>query len=141
VLNDRNLARGLFIMAISLAFGLTALRYPIGDLARAGAGLFPLLVSSLLFLVGVATVVRSRFTEGAPLEFNVKNIGVILGSLGGFALFTLWLNMVFGIVFLVFCSTLAGKKYSWVRNVKVSVGLIAVAYAFQKGLGLNLPLF
>lgn len=28
-------------MAIALAFGLTALRYPIGDLGRAGAGLFP----------------------------------------------------------------------------------------------------
>jgi hypothetical protein len=138
---DRNLARGLFLVAISLAFGLTALRYPIGDLARAGPGLFPLMVSGLLLMVGIATVVRSRFVAGERLDFNVKNIGLILGSLCGFGVLTLLLNMVFGIVFLVFCSTLAGKKYSWVRNVKVSIGLIAVAYAFQKGLGLNLPLF
>ena len=138
---DRNLARGLFIMAISLAFGLTSLRYPIGDLARAGAGLFPLMISSLLFLVGLSTVVRSRFIEKQPLEFNYRNIALVLGSLCGFGVLTLLLNMVFGIIFLVFCSTFAGKTYSWVRNVKVSLALIAVAYAFQKGLGLNLPLF
>ena len=29
-------------MAISLAFGLTSLRYPIGEFSRAGPGLFPL---------------------------------------------------------------------------------------------------
>ena len=58
-MNDRNLARGLFLIVISLAFGLQALRYPIGQFGRAGAGLFPLMVSSLLFLIGLITVVRS----------------------------------------------------------------------------------
>lgn len=138
---DRNLARGLFLVALSLAFGLTAMRYPIGDLARAGPGLFPMMVSGLLLAVGIATVVRSRFVQKEPLEYNFKNIGLILGSLVGFAVVTLLTNMVFGIIFLVFCSTAAGTTYSWVRNVKVALGLIAVAYAFQKGLGLNLPLF
>ena len=60
-MNDRNLVRGLFLIAISLAFGLEALRYPIGNFSRAGAGLFPWIVSGLLFLIGIITVVRSRF--------------------------------------------------------------------------------
>ena len=37
-------------MAISLAFGLQSLRYPIGALSRAGPGLFPFMVSCLLNL-------------------------------------------------------------------------------------------
>jgi hypothetical protein len=140
-MNDRNLVRGLFLMAISLAFGLQALRYPIGQFSRAGAGLFPLMVSSLLFLIGLITVVRSRFDERVHLTFNLKNIALVLGSLCGFAVVSQHLNMIAGIVFMVFCSALAGTSYSVMRNLKISAGLIAVAFAFQKLLGFNLPLY
>ena len=128
-------------MAIALAFGLTALRYPIGDLSRAGPGLFPVMVSSLLLLIGVSTVVRSFFVEPVRLDLHFKNIALILGSLCGFALISMYLDMVAGIVFMVFCSDFAGSSNSWVLNVKISAGLIAMAFALQKLLGLNLPLF
>lgn len=127
-------------MAIALAFGLTALRYPIGDLSRAGPGLFPVMVSSLLLLIGVSTVVRSLFVEPVQLDLHFKNIALILGSLCGFASISMYLNMVAGIVFMVFCSAFAGSSNSWLRNVKISAGLIAMAFALQKLLGLNLPL-
>jgi len=140
-MNDRNLVRGLFLIAISLAFGLTSLRYPIGQFSRAGPGLFPLMVSSLLFLIGLATVVRSRFVERAHLNFNLKNIALIVLSLCGLAVISLYLNMIVGIVFMVFCASMAGTSYSVMRNLKISAGLIAVAFAFQKLLGLNLPLY
>jgi hypothetical protein len=96
-------------MAIALAFGLTALRYPIGDLSRAGPGLFPVMVSSLLLLIGVSTVVRSFFVEPVRLDLHFKNIALILGSLCGFALISMYLDMVAGIVFMVFCSAFAGS--------------------------------
>jgi len=140
-MNDRNLVRGLFLVAIALAFGLGSLRYPTGQFSRAGPGLFPLLVSCLLFLIGLVTVVRSRFVERVHLNVNMKNIAFILSSLCGFALISEHLNMIVGIVFMVFCAALAGTSYSVVRNLKVSAGLIAVAFAFQKLLGLNLPLY
>jgi hypothetical protein len=140
-MNDRNLAKGLFLIAISLAFGLQSLHYSVGGLERAGPGLFPLLVSSLLFLLGVTAVVRSFFIERVRTDFSVKNIAIILASLCGFALFSEYLNMIAGIVFLVFCATLAGTSYSVVRNLKIAGGLIAVALAFQKALGLQLPLY
>jgi hypothetical protein len=141
LMNDRNLVRGLFLMAISLAFGLTSLHYPIGQFSRAGPGLFPLVVSIMLLLVGIATVVRSRLSKPEHLEFQFKNIAIIIASLSGFALLTHFVNMIAGIVFMVFCSTLAGTSYSVVRNLKVSAGLVLVALAFQKLLGLNLPLY
>ena len=49
--------------------------------------------------------------------------------------------MIAGIVFLVFVSTLAGTSYSWVRNVMIAVVLVGVAFVFEKGLGLQLPLY
>ena len=141
-MNDRNLVRGLFLMAISLAFGLQSLRYPMGQFSRAGPGLFPLLVSCLLFLIGLITVVRSRFVERVHLDLNLKNIAIILASLGGFALISEHVNMITGIVFMVFCASIAGtSSYSVMRNLKVAAGLVAVALAFQKLLSFNLPLY
>lgn len=140
-MNNRNLVKGLFLVAISLAFGLGSLRYPMGSLARAGPGLFPLLVSSLLFLVGVTVVIRALLSERVGIPFNVKNIALILASLCGFALLSQYLNMIAGIVFMVFCSAFAGTSYSAVRNLKIAGILIAVAFLFQKGLGLQLPLY
>lgn len=138
---DRNLARGLFLAAIALIFGLGALQYPIGTLNRAGPGLFPLMCAGLLLLVAVSTIVRSRFVAKERLEFNFKNIALILGSLCAFALTSHFLNMTIAIVVLVFVSGFAGSSYSVVRNLKVSAGLIAVAFAFHKLLGLNLPMY
>jgi len=141
-MNDRNLVRGLFLTAIALIFGLQSLRYPIGQLSRAGPGLFPLIVSGLLLLIGLITVARSRLVERVPLEFNLKNIAIILASLCSFALISEHVNMIVGITFMVFVASFAGTaSYSVMRNIKIAAGLIAVALAFQKLLGFNLPLY
>ena len=140
-MNDRTLVRGLFLIAIALAFGLQALTYPIGNFAKAGPGLFPLMVSGLLLLIGTVTAVRARFVEHEPMQLNLRNIALILLSLCGFALVSKFINMIAGIVFLVFCATLAGSSYSLVRNLKIAAGLVLVALAFQRLLGLNLPLY
>jgi hypothetical protein len=140
-MNNQHLARGLFLVAISLVFGIWSLRYQIGAFSHAGPGLFPLLVSGVLLLIGIATLVRARFLAPLPLAFNVRNIAIVLGSLCGFAFISEHVNMIAGIVFLVFCSTYAGTSYSWLRNVKISAGLLAIAFAMAKLLGVNLPLF
>ncbi|HXF80249.1 MAG TPA: tripartite tricarboxylate transporter TctB family protein [Usitatibacter sp.] len=140
-MNDRHLLKGLFLIAVSLAFGLGSFKYQMGHFERAGPGLFPLLVSSVLFLIGAAIVVRSYFDEKEPMYFNLKNIALILGSLVGFALASLYINMIVGILLLVFLSTVAGTSYSVWRNVKIAAVLIAIAFAFKDGLGLQLPLY
>ncbi len=140
-MNDRNLVKGLLLIAIALAFGLPALRYPMGGFDRAGPGLFPLLVSSALFLLGAIAVVRSRLVARVPIAFNAKNIALILTSLCGFALISDYVNMIAGIVFMVFCASLAGTSYSTVRNLKIAGGLVVIALVFQKALGLQLPLY
>ena len=140
-MNDRNLVRGLFLAVLALGFGLGALRYPIGTFAHAGPGLFPLLVSSLLLVVAVVTLVRSRFVPRVPLDFGLRNIGLLLLALCGFALVSLHLKMLAGIAFMVVVASLAASSFSWRRNLKIAAGLIAVGFCFQRFLGLNLPLF
>jgi hypothetical protein len=140
-MNNQHLVRGLVLIAIALTFGLWSRAYSMGEFSRAGPGLFPFMVSCLLFTVGVITVIRSRFVAAVPMEYNIKNIMVIMVSLCGFALISEYVNMIAGIVFMVFVSTYAGTSYSLVRNVKISAGLVAIAFALQKFLGVNLPLY
>ena len=135
---NQNAVRGAVISGIALCFGLTALRYPIGSFAHAGAGLFPLLVSTLLLLIGLVTLVKSQFEPAKPFSFAWRNIGIILLGLFVFVVAAKVASIVLGIVLLVMVSSLAATSYSWKRVLAVSVALIAVALAFQKLLGLNL---
>ncbi len=139
---DKNLARGIFVLLLAILFGVPAvLHYPIGNFARGGPGLFPTMVSCILGVIGIAMIVRSRFTKPERLEINLKNIGIIVGSLVVFAVVSEHVNMIAGIVLMVFIAALAGTNYSWWRNVKVAVVLVLFAFGFQRLLGLNLPLY
>ncbi len=141
-LNNQNFLRGLFLIAIALVFGLGSFRYKIGEFSRAGPGLFPLMIGAMLFLIGVANLVRSHFLEPIPLSSSIRNMGLVLLAICGFAALSQFVNMIVGIAFLVFCASFAGvTPYSVVRNIKISAGLIAIALAFQHLLGLNLPLY
>jgi len=138
---NRNFVRGIFMIAIALLFGIFALDYKIGELSRSGAGMFPFMVSCFLLLIGVLSVIRSYFVEPVLLSYNFKNIALILVGLCGFALISQFINMILGIIFMVFVITFAGTSYSVVRNIKISIGLIAIAFAFKNFLGLSLPLY
>ncbi len=140
-LNDKTLVRAIFLIAIALLFGTWSMRYNVGTFGRAEPGLFPLLVSGLLLLIGALTFLKARLTTPAPLDFRIKNACIVLGSLCGFPLISQYLNMTLGIVFLVFVSTWAGTSYSVVRNIKVCVGLVAIALALKFLLNVNLPLY
>ena len=140
-MSNRNLLKGVFLIVIALAFGLGSLRYSMGNFGRAGPGMFPLVISSLLFVLGAAIVARAFLAEKVPLTFNARNIAIILGSLCGFALVSEYVNMIAGTVVLVFGASAAATSYSVMRNVKIAAGLIAIALLFHKGLGLQLPLY
>ncbi len=137
---NQNVARGAFLAAVALFFASNALRYPIGDLAHAGPGLFPLLICVPLLIIAGATIWQARLTAAVPLQFNPRNIVLIMASLVGFVLASEYLNAIAGIIVLVFIAGFAGTSYSWVRNIKIALGLIVVAYVFQRFLGLNLRL-
>jgi len=139
-MNNQQLIKGLVLTAVALAFGLGALRYSMGSFTRPGPGLFPLIISGLLLAIALASLVRARFAERKPMDFKLKNIALIMLSLGGFALLSEKLDMLAGIAFLVFVSGFAATQYSVVRNLKVLAGLVAIAWVLEHYLGLNLHL-
>lgn len=138
---NRNLARGLAFIGVALFFGIQAASYRLGDLSHAGPGFFPMTLSVIVGVIGVYMVVRSRFVKAIPLNFNIRNVAIVLGSLIGFTVLTELVGALVGVVFLVFFSALAGEKYDWKRNVKISLGLMVVTYLFAAVLGVSLRLY
>jgi hypothetical protein len=139
-MNNQHLLRGLFLIVIALIFGIGSFQYKIGAFSRAGPGLFPLVVSGLVGVLGLLMVIRSRFMAPAPVDPRFKNAALILASLLGFALTSHYLNMILGILVMVFLAALAHRPFNLKRNLITAAVLLAIAFAFQKFLGLNLPL-
>ncbi|MBV8379246.1 MAG: tripartite tricarboxylate transporter TctB family protein [Paucibacter sp.] len=140
-MNDRNLLRGLLLIAIALAFGIPAIGYGLGSLDNAGPGFFSFAVSCLLLLIGVVMVIQSRLVERVPVDIKPRNIGIIVGSLALFALISQYVNMIVAIVAMVFVAGFAASSYSVSRNLKIAAVLVAIAFAFAKYLRVNLPLY
>ena len=140
---NRQLARGLCLAVIALLFSVSALQYDIGTLSNAGPGLFPLVVSSLLLLLALITIAQSfwRGSDRARLVLNGRNIGLITAALVLFTLSAEYVSTLLGIVLLVFVAGFAANSVSWRRNVEITIGLTAIAYVFERFLGLNLGLF
>jgi hypothetical protein len=139
-MGNQKVMRGLALIALALLFGVQSTAYHVGTLAKAGSGLFPLIISVLLGVIGVVMLVQSRFEPAEPMSFNAKNTLIILASLIGFVLIAEHTKVSLAIVYLVFVSTLAGSDYSVWRNLKISAVLMVIAFAFHTFLGLNLPL-
>jgi len=77
-MNNMNLVRGLVVMTVAVVFGIGSLNCQIGEFNRSGPGLFPLMVSCLLFLIGLINAGRSHFVKPVPLRYNVTNIDLEL---------------------------------------------------------------
>ena len=138
---NQKVLRGLALIGVALFFGVQAASYHVGSLARAGAGLFPLMVSGVVGLIGAVMLVQARFEAAEPMHFNLKNTAIVLVSLIGFVLIAEHTKVILAIVYLVFVSSLAGSNYSAMRNLKISAVLIVIAFGFHYLLGLNLPLW
>jgi hypothetical protein len=104
---NQNTGRGLLLAAFALLFLFQAPGYTIGSLSQPGPGLFPVIVAGILLVIGIAIVVRSRFSEAVRLDFHIRNIVLIAASLVGFVLVSEYVNMFAGIAVMVTMASLA----------------------------------
>lgn len=138
---NQNAGRGILLIAVSLFFLVQAPGLAIGNLSRPGPGLFPVMVATLLLLVGLTIVGRSFFIPALPLDFRFRNIALIAAALIGFTLATHFVNMLAGIAVLGTMASLASDDFSIPRTATIVAALCLVAIAMKKGLGVQLPLY
>ena len=133
---------GLSLIVIGgVAFGI-ALGYPIGTALRMGAGYFPIVLSTLLMLFGVALLLRAiTSTESIKGTWSLRALVALPLSLALFGVLLDRAGFVPAMFVLVFGSALAGHEFKLVEVLALAVGLTAMCVAvFIWGLGLPYPL-
>ena len=78
-MQKRNIFSALGLLAFSLAVGLKAATFPLGDLRRIGPGFFPLVLASLLGILSLALLLSSleKREEGVPSHWPRRWLGIV----------------------------------------------------------------
>jgi len=138
---NRKLITGLLYIAISAVFFIGGLGYQFNSVDNPGPALFPMSVSTILFVLGIASIIQS-LASAEPIDtLHVGNIATIVLGLVGFAVAIEYTNIIVGTVVLVGVTSLSASTSSVSKNIKLTVGLVLVAVAFKELLGLGLPLW
>lgn len=116
--------------------------YEVGKAVRMGPGYFPLFLSALLCLVGVACVLRSLARSGEPVpRLALKPLILVVVSTLVFGLLLRHAGLVAALAASILLSSLASAQFSIKAAATTIVLLSAFCYlVFLKALGLPIPL-
>ena len=143
ITSEKNLGTGLMMVVIAGAFAWKSFDYRLGTAAAMGPGYFPLILSTLLGIVGLAVLAKGFLKEGEEMEtIPWKALLVIVGSVVLFGLALPRLGLFVSLALLLFGSAAASRRFK--LNLRATAGvllLIAFCYSvFILGLGIPLPL-
>lgn len=141
--NYKDFWSGLLFLAFGLAFIAIARDYPFGTSTRMGPGYFPMVLASLLAILGLLVAVRSLLSrQRAKVEpFALKSLLLVLGAT---ALYGLLVREA-GFIALTFACVLISARASthkrWLPQIILAIGTtLCCALIFIKALGLPLSL-
>lgn len=136
-----NLACGGFFMAAGLYFGIQALGLEIGTAFRMGPGYFPLILSGLLFLLGIIVVVQAFRSAGEPMgAIAWRGMVLILAAPVVFGLTVRGLGFAPAVFLAALIASFASRRMTVLvaMTLALLVALFALA-VFSYGLGLPFP--
>jgi len=152
--NQKDFFSGLLFMGLGIAFGWGALGYKLGDAGRMGPGYFPLLLGSLMAILGMVIAFKALAvkTEGGdrigswawrPLVFVVSSnlvFGVLLGGLPSIKLPPA--GLIAAIYGLTIIASLAERRFNSRDVLILATILVVISYgAFIALLKLLIPVW
>jgi hypothetical protein len=143
--NRKDFASGIIYIGAGAFYLIYALKtLSIGQALNMGPGYFPVVLSSIVIMLGIAVVVRSFiYADGTPFGIVPwRAVVMITLSLIFFALFLRYLGMGPTVLITVVLACTASPK---IRPIEAAVTGVCVAFfcwlVFTVGVGLPIPLF
>ena len=125
----KDLLAGATFVVFGLAFAITAATYEIGTALRMGPGFFPLVLGSLLVVLGVLIAVKGFFAadsdEIGPVPW--KALALLVGALLFFGYTVRGLGVVPALFGTIFLSALAGHRARVIPAVVIAASLTALS--------------
>jgi hypothetical protein len=141
--SERDFGSGLLYLLLGGAGFFFARDYGFGTAGRMGPGYFPTVISSLLFLLGIATLVRSLLVSGLAIGVvNWKGLVLVSLSVCLFGAMLMGAGLPVALAVLIMISAMASEKFMFgTRAIVAMAGLIIFcSLVFSKGLGVPMPL-
>ncbi|MFG1345467.1 tripartite tricarboxylate transporter TctB family protein [Xanthobacter autotrophicus DSM 431] len=140
--NPKDVISGLLFIALGALFAWQTQDLPMGTAVRMGPGYFPLVLSGLLALLGLAVLVSGlRFPGEMPSGIAWRALLILTFSVVFFGFAVRPLGFLPALAISVFASALASTKFRLVTAFANTLVMTVFAWAvFIKGLGLPLPL-
>jgi hypothetical protein len=140
----KDLLAGAVFVAFGLAFAITASTYEVGSALRMGPGYFPLVLGSLLVLLGILIAVKGYVAgdsgELGPVPW--KALVLLVTALLFFGYTVRGLGMVPSLLVTVFLTAMAGRNARVIPAAVLAAALTALSILiFVIVLQLRLPYF
>lgn len=144
LLKHKDVISGFFLLALGLSVVVASfIEYRIGSFSRMGPGLFPVIVGSLLALLGFVVLIvpllkRSGSSALLP-SIEPRPFFVILAAIGTFAIVIEYFGLIPAVIMVTFISAMAHSSTTLLITTVVAVVISASAAILFRGL-LQIPL-
>ena len=140
----KDLIAGAIFVGFGLAFALTSATYEVGSPLRMGPGFFPLILGSLLVLLGILIAVKASVAaEGGDLgPVPWRALVLLVGALLFFGFTVRGLGLLPSLFVTVFMASMAARAARVVPAAVLAGAITALSILiFVIALQLRLPLF
>ena len=143
--NQRAFVSGALFVGIAIFFFVEATKYSLGTATRMGPAYFPIMLSILLALIGLAVMagaVAPRAKAERLARWDLKGLVWVTASIALFAALLYPLGGVLALLVLVVVSSRASPEFTWIGTLVNAAVLIAMCVGiFVFGIGLQMPLW
>ena len=144
--SQRDFWSGVMFIVVGGGFAIGATNYSMGVSARPGPGYFPLMLSTIMVLLGAIVLFKSLTIEtegGDPIgAIAWRPLIVVVVAITVFGLLLPRLGMIITVPILIFITSLAGDEFRWKGVLTAAVVLTAASYMiFIFGLKLTIPVW
>ncbi len=144
--SEKDFWSGLMFLVVGIGFAVGATNYSMGSAARPGAGYFPLILSTILAILGAIVLFKSLTieTEGGDRVGSIawRPLLVIVGAIVLFGALLPRLGLFITVPLLIIVVSFAGDEFKWRGVLATAVGLTLFSWLiFVVGLGLTIPLW
>lgn len=140
---SQDTALGALFVVVGLAALVMALGYPIGTADRMGPGYFPVIISTLLGLTGVAILIRARLASTESIwPARWTPLVIVPCAVVLFGLLVEPLGLFLGVLMLAVGAATASVSFrlSWKATAGAAAFSVICAVVFVKLLGLPIPI-
>jgi Tripartite tricarboxylate transporter TctB family len=142
--NQQDFYSGLMFLVIGLVFAYGSTRYAMGSSVKPGPGVFPLMLSVALALLGGAVIFKSLTIEtegGSPIGAVAwRPLLVMVAGIALFGFVLPRLGLLATVPILVILVSAAGDQFGWLGVAVASLVLTAFTWlVFVRGLHLPIP--